>query len=490
MSLAVLILHAAACTLLALFGAHRVWLLVDYLRAKKNARQVAAFDLAADAPVVTVQLPMFNESGVAVRLIDAVCQLEWPKSALEIQVLDDSTDHTRDLVAAAVARWRAKGVDVKHLHRTDRTGFKAGALAAGTAQCRGELIAIFDADFVPPKRFLVDTVGAFADPDVDMVQARWGHLNRGHSWLTDAQAVFLDAHFTIEHGARDAHRRFFNFNGTAGIWRRRAIDDAGGWDAATLTEDLDLSFRAQLAGSRFAYLDHVEVPAELPEDVAAFKAQQHRWAKGSMQTLRRLAPKVLAARLPVWTRADALLKLGQNLAFLLLALVVATMPVVALVRATATTPFERAFDLATLGLATLPVAIHFLIAQRERHVSWGRIVVSIPLAIGLGGALSINNARAVLEGLFGRGRDPFVRTPKKGEKKTSAYRLPTHPLVLVEFVLGVSHIAAAILIALEGALWTTPFLWMIGGALLALSLASVPDVLRARLPSAKSPAQG
>ncbi len=476
MSLAVLILHAAACSVLAVFGAHRVWLLIDYLRAKRKARAVAPFDLAAEPPVVTVQLPMFNESGVAVRLIDAVCALEWERSALEIQVLDDSTDETKDLIAAAVTRWRAKGSDVKHVHRTDRAGFKAGALAAGTAVCRGEFIAIFDADFVPPKTFLVDTIGTFSDPEIDMVQARWGHLNRSSSWLTDAQAVFLDAHFTIEHGARDAHQRLFNFNGTAGVWRKSAIAAAGGWDAATLTEDLDLSFRAQLAGSQFAYLDHVEVPAEPPENVAAFKAQQHRWAKGSMQTLRRLAPAVWKADLPLWTRLDALLKLGQNLAFLLLAAVVATMPMVALVRATATTPFERLFDLATLGLATLPVAVHFFIAQRARNIGWGRVLLSIPLAIGLGGALLVNNARAVLEGLFGRGRDPFVRTPKKGEKKTSAYRLPTHPLVLVEFLLGTLHIGAAVLITLEGALWTTPFLWMIGGALLALSIASVPDV--------------
>ena len=364
MSEAILLLHASACAILAIFGAHRVWLLIDFLRARKTRRTENRFDLAGLTPTVTIQLPMFNESAVAVRLIDAVCAMRWPREALEIQVLDDSTDDTKLLIAAAVARHRARGVDVQHIHRDGRTGFKAGALAAGLAVARGEFVAIFDADFVPGEDFLVDTIATFADPAIDMVQARWGHINRRTSWLTDAQAVFLDAHFTIEHGARDANARFFNFNGTAGVWRKTAIVNAGGWDAATLTEDLDLSFRAQLAGSRFAYLDHVEVCAELPEDVAAFKAQQHRWAKGSMQTLRRLAPAVWRAPLPLWTRVDALLKLGQNLAFLLLAAVVATMPFVALMRATATTPLERLFDVGTLGLATLPVAVHFVVAQR------------------------------------------------------------------------------------------------------------------------------
>lgn len=481
-SVAILV-HLTACLALALFGVHRVWLLVEYLRDRRRRREGASerLSFAGELPRVTVQLPLYNERAVAERLIDAVCALDYPRDRLEVQVLDDSTDDTAVVVAEAVARWRARGVAVEHVRRQERVGFKAGALAHGLSLARGELIAIFDADFVPRPDFLRATVPAFADPGVGMVQARWGHLNRGRSWLTAAQAVFLDAHFTIEHAVREARGRFFNFNGTAGIWRKSAIERAGGWDAATLTEDLDLSFRAQLAGTRFCYLDHVEVPAELPDDVNAFKGQQHRWAKGSIQTARRLLGAVWRAPLPLGVRIDATLKLTQNLAFLLLALVVVTMPAAALARAMGSATWVRAGDLATLGLATLPVACHFLVAQRARGTPWHRALLALPLALGLGAALSVNNARAVLEGLFGFGTNVFVRTPKRGEGGGGAYKTPPHPLVVVELCLGAFHLVAAGLLVLAGHAWTTPFLWLFGASLVALALNSVVAPLRRRL---------
>jgi hypothetical protein len=283
-SLTLLVLYYLTLGVLALYGIHRSWLVVTYLRHRRDRPALPA--PPAEWPVVTVQLPLYNEMYVATRLLDAVCRLSYPRDRLEIQVLDDSTDETSELVAAEVARWRERGVDVRHVRRGDRAGFKAGALDAGLACARGELLAVFDADFVPGPDFLEKTVPYFTDPAdpqggsrLGMVQARWEHINRGYSLLTRIQAILLDGHFVIEHTARNRSGRFFNFNGTAGIWRRQAIEDAGGWQHDTLTEDLDLSYRAQLAGWRFVYLPEVTVPSELPVDVRGFKSQQHRWAK-------------------------------------------------------------------------------------------------------------------------------------------------------------------------------------------------------------------
>ncbi len=477
---AVLVIHLVSCALLGAFGLHRVWLLVEWLSARGKEPGVEELPLDAALPHVTVQLPLYNEREVVDRLIDAVCALAWPRDRLEVQVLDDSDDDTEQRVAERVQLWRRRGVDVVQLRRPTREGFKAGALAHGTACAKGDLIAIFDADFVPRPDFLARVVPSFGDAGVDMVQARWGHLNRDESWLTRAQALFLDAHFTIEHGTRAARGRFFNFNGTAGVWRKSAIERAGGWDAATLTEDLDLSFRAQLAGSRFRYLDDVEVPAELPACVNAFKGQQHRWAKGSLQTARRLLGRVWCSPLPFLTKLDATLKLSQNVAFLLLALVVITMPVVALLRAHGATPLERAGDVFTLGAATLPVAVHFFAAQLARGASVWRSLARVPLAIGLGAALSVNNARAALEGIADVGSQEFVRTPKRGAESALSYKTPLHPTMLLELALGALHLAAATLLVVNGHAWTTPFLWLFGASLTLLGLGSAQGALASR----------
>src|SRR6187397_233344 len=272
----------------------------------------------ASLPVVTIQLPIYNEMYVADRLIDVVCQLDYPRELLEIQVLDDSTDETRSVAERAVRRNAAQGVDIKYLHRVDRTGYKAGALEAGLTVATGQYIAIFDADFIPTVDFLKRTIPFFADPKIAMVQARWGHINQDYSLLTKVQSILLDAHFVLEHGGRNRSGHFFNFNGTAGIWRRDAIVDAGGWQHDTLTEDLDLSYRAQLRGWRFVFLPDLVVPAELPVEMNAFKSQQHRWAKGSIQTCRKLLPRTLTADIPLGVKAEAFFHLTANFNYLLM----------------------------------------------------------------------------------------------------------------------------------------------------------------------------
>jgi len=263
-------------------------------------------------PAVTIQLPIYNEMYVADRLIDAVCQIDYPRELLEIQVLDDSTDETQSVAEQAVRRNAARGVDITFIHRTDRSGYKAGALEAALKVAKGEFVAIFDADFIPTPDFLTRTVPFFTDPKVAMVQARWGHINQDYSLLTKIQSILLDGHFVLEHGARNRAGLFFNFNGTAGIWRRTAITDAGGWQHDTLTEDLDLSYRAQLRGWRFVFLPDLIAPAEVPVEMNSFKSQQHRWAKGSIQTCLKLLPRILQSDQPFKVKAEAFFHLSAN----------------------------------------------------------------------------------------------------------------------------------------------------------------------------------
>lgn len=472
--------YLAACACLALFGLHRTWLLIAFWRMRR--RGPAPVPVPAPAldddllPFVAVQLPIYNEKHVCVRAIDALCQLDYPRARLDLQVLDDSDDETSAAIDICVAAWRARGVPVRVCRRAARTGYKAGALAEGLAQTRADFIAIFDADFVPRPRFLREVMPWFGDARVAMVQARWGHLNPDTNWLTRAQRIFLDAHFTVDHAVRSGAGRWFNFNGTAGVWRRQAIEAAGGWDAATLTEDLDLSFRAQMRGARFTYVDHVEVPAELPESVSAFRSQQHRWAKGSMQSARRLLPGVWRSRATWSTRLDASLKLGQNLAFLLLAWIVALAPWVAVRH-----PGQPWRPLSPHGLlpllgASLPVAVYFVTAQRHRGRGTLAALLSVPMAFGLGAALSLHNGRAVLEGLLGREGGEFVRTPKRGASAESSYAPRPVRLAWLEVGVGLVHVGAACALTLEGRLADTLFLWLCGPSLLWLGVAGMREV--------------
>src|SRR5205809_371574 len=283
--------------ILAVYGWHRYYLVYLYLTNRDKEPKTGP--TLSPQPVVTIQLPLYNEMYVADRLIAAVCAIDYPRELVEIQVLDDSADETRSIAESAVRRFAAQGVDIKYFHREDRVGFKAGALEAGLKTARGEFICIFDADFIPTSDFLRRLMPHFGDPGVGMVQARWGHINADYSLLTKIQAILLDGHFVLEHGGRNRSGRFFNFNGTAGVWRRASIEDAGGWQHDTLTEDLDLSYRAQLRGWQFVFVSDVIAPAEVPVEMNAFKSQQHRWAKGSVQTCRKLLPRILRSKLPL-----------------------------------------------------------------------------------------------------------------------------------------------------------------------------------------------
>ncbi|MCC7262533.1 MAG: glycosyltransferase, partial [Candidatus Latescibacteria bacterium] len=356
---------------------------------------------------------LYNELPVARRLLDAVCQLDYPGDRLHIQVLDDSTDQTTQIARDAVAHWQAQGVDIDYHHRHDRTGYKAGALEAGLASAKGEFILIFDADFLPPPGVLKAAIHHFTDPQIGMVQLRWGHLNRPYSLLTRLQALFLDAHFVVEHTARNRSGRFFNFNGTAGIWRKQAIRDAGGWQHDTLTEDLDLSYRAQLAGWKFLYLPRVEVPGEIPVEMNAFKSQQHRWTKGAVQTGRKILPRVWRSPLPLKVKIEATFHLTAHGSYLLMLLMALLMGPVLGLRALLGWERLLIIDLPLFSLATLAISGFYLVGQRELYADWKSQIKYLPLLMAMGMGLCINNTRAVLEGLVGH-TSPFLRTPKYG----------------------------------------------------------------------------
>ena len=394
---------------LAVYGSHRLLLVALYYRNRQRLNPSVAEPTTW--PVVTVQLPLFNEMYVAARLIDAVCRLDYPRERLEIQVLDDSTDETSSLVSERVEHYLSKGFRIRHLHRSHRSGFKAGALENGLARAEGDLLAVFDADFSPRPDFLKQTVPHFSNPDVGMVQARWEHINRRYSLLTRIQAVLLDGHFAIEHAARHASGRFFNFNGTAGVWRREAIVDAGGWQHDTLTEDLDLSFRAQLRGWRFVFLPAVTAPAELPVDIHAFKSQQFRWAKGSIQTARKLLDKILRSSVSTPVKAEALIHLTSNGCYPLMILLSLLMFPAMYLRRDADPRMLLLLDLPIFLGATGAIVLFYAISQWVVAPDGRRGLGTIPFLMGLGVGLAVNNSRAVLSGLLHDGGE-FQRTPK------------------------------------------------------------------------------
>jgi cellulose synthase/poly-beta-1,6-N-acetylglucosamine synthase-like glycosyltransferase len=411
-----------ALGILTIYSVHRIHL----VRLRRAYAPAPAPPAPRAWPSITVQLPLYNEANVAVRLIDAVAAIDYP-GAFDIQVLDDSTDGTGALVSARVQAWRARGVAIAHVQRATRDGYKAGALAHGLTLSGSELLAVFDADFVPPPDVLTKMVPHFADAGVGMVQARWTHLNREHSLLTRVQAIYLDAHFAVESAARNFGGRFFNFNGTAGVWRRAAIEAAGGWSASTLTEDLDLSYRAQLAGWRFVFLPDVEVPAELPAALSGFQEQQHRWAKGSIQTARKILPRMAAGNLPRKVKAEAFFHLTNNSAYLL-TLVLALLIVPAIViRQQLGILWTLSIDVALFLLSTGSVMRFYIEGQRRagrRMPALRELFAVIPIGIGI----SLRNSAAVLEGLVERGGH-FRRTPKSGDSgRVVIERPPRWPL--------------------------------------------------------------
>ncbi|MFL6583222.1 MAG: cellulose synthase family protein [Chthoniobacterales bacterium] len=405
---------------LSAYGIHRYCIIYLFLKHRdKPMLPIARFD---ELPQVTMQLPVFNELYVVERLLKSVSELDYPEDKLQIQVLDDSTDETRQLTARCVRELQERGVNVELIHREDRFGFKAGALEEGLATATGEFIGILDADFVPPRDFLRRTIHHFTDPAIGMLQTRWGHLNRRYSLLTRVQAMFLDGHLLLEQTARSRSGRFFNFNGTAGLWLKSCIIEAGGWQHDTLTEDLDLSYRAQLAGWKFVFLPDVITPAELPVDMNGFKSQQHRWTKGSIQTCKKLLPTVWRSKLPIALKIEATAHLTSNFAYLLLA------SLCVLLHPSSGGPAQgwlrtMLLDVPIFLTASLSVAVFYICAQRELNPkTWMKEILLLPAMLALGVGLSINNARAVLEAMFNRESD-FTRTPKYGiERKSQTWR--------------------------------------------------------------------
>src|SRR4051812_37461070 len=397
--------------ILSIYGSHRY--VMAYLYYKYKGNLPAPRSRFAELPRVTIQLPVFNEMYVVERLIDAVARIHYPRERLEVQVLDDSTDETQGIARAKVARLREQGLDITYIHRDHRDGFKAGALQEGLRRARGEYVAVFDADFVPAPDFLLRSVNYFTDATIGMVQVRWEHLNRDYSHLTQAQAIFLDGHFVIEHTARNRSGRFFNFNGTAGVWRRATIEDAGGWQHDTLTEDLDLSYRAQLRGWQFVYLPEVVSPAEVPVEMNAFKSQQHRWAKGSIQTARKLLPRILKSDLPREVKVEAFFHLTANFTYPLMILLTVLMRVSMVIRFKHGWYEVLMLDLPFFWTATMSVVMFYIASQREIGMSAWQRVKYLPFIMALGIGMCLNQSKAVIEAVVGY-ETGFTRTPKMG----------------------------------------------------------------------------
>jgi cellulose synthase/poly-beta-1,6-N-acetylglucosamine synthase-like glycosyltransferase len=433
---------------LSIYGIHRYFILYLYFRHYKFARRPAPPVMdPADYPAVTVQLPLYNEYYVARRVIEAAAAIRYPKHLLRIQVLDDSVDDTRIVAREAADDLVALGFNVEYRHREDREGFKAGALKEGLDETPDELVAVFDADFIPPPDFLEKTVPHFSDPGVGMVQTRWGYLNRDYSLLTRVQALLLDGHFILEHTARHLSGRFFNFNGTGGLFRRRAILDSGGWQGDTLTEDLDLSYRAQLCGWKFVFVPDVVCPSELPVDIFGFKTQQHRWTKGSIQVGRKLLGRIWRSKVPLRVKLEATFHLSANLSYLLLVLLSVLMPLSVVLRSHALARGSLFWEMAIFSLTTLSIFLFYLTAQRELYRDWRWRIKDVPLILALGIGMCINNAWAVTEALLGR-KTPFVRTAKyrienlKDRWKGKIYRSMRKPTFVAEFILSLYMCAA------------------------------------------------
>ncbi|MGH7352126.1 MAG: cellulose synthase family protein [Candidatus Methylomirabilales bacterium] len=436
-------------------------------------------------PVVTVQLPIYNERYVVQRLIDAVVRLEYPRAKLEIQVLDDSTDETTAIAGELVEAYRRAGTDITLLHRRTRTGYKAGALRDGLAGARGEFVAIFDADFVPTPNFLMKTLPFFQDPGIAMVQVRWGHINRDYSLLTLVQCFGIDGHFWVEQAARCWSGLFMNFNGTAGIWRRTAIDDAGGWQADTLTEDLDLSYRAQLKGWRMKFLPQIVCPAEVPVQLTGARSQQHRWAKGSIQTARKLVPRILKTDLPLFTKYQAVFHLTNYMVHPLMLVVVLSAPLLLQSERFLTVREHLLAVAAFFSVATFGPSSMYLYAQKDLYPDWTRRLWAFPALLVFGTGIALNNTKAILEALLNV-RGAFIRTPKfRIEKRSDTwvgkrYRAPVPWLSLLEALLALYCVYGVSLFLQRGRYLIDPFLLLYSIGFATVAGMSLWESLRAR----------
>jgi cellulose synthase/poly-beta-1,6-N-acetylglucosamine synthase-like glycosyltransferase len=463
---AIIVLYFTILALLAILGVYRVRMVYQFWRYRQVKPQPKRRFAESELPRITVQLPLFNEMYVVERLLESVTGMDYPRHLLEIQVLDDSTDETVRIARAAVEKHKQQGFDIQYIHRADRTGFKAGALENGMKMANGQLIAIFDADFTPTPDCLRRMVDFFTEERIGMVQMRWGHINANYSLLTRIQEVLLDGHFVVEQAARNRTGAFFNFNGTAGMWRREAIEWSGGWQHDTLTEDTDLSFRAQLMGWKFVYLLDEDVPAELPVEMNAFKAQQRRWAKGLVQVGLKLMPRLWKhPQLTFQQKVELFFRLfGNCAAMLLIVLSVLHIPVL-IARFNQGLFHMLLLDAPLMIFATFSVVSFYGTAIRYRYPNEKWRLWLIPLAMAMGIGLVFSNTRAVLEALFGV-RSSFVRTPKynvenRGDnwlKASMKYRRKRGLLPYVELAFALYFLFAVYYAIRSNIYATIPFL--------------------------------
>jgi len=456
--------YFALWSVFALLGLRRVWMIWLYRRGRR--RDWVRRDWETP-PRVTVQLPVYNERYVIRRLIRAVAALDYPRDRLEIQVLDDSDDGSAATAAEEVERLRARGVDIVHVRRPDRRGYKAGALERGMKLAKGDFLLIFDADFVPRPELLREIVPYFADDRVGMVQVRWDHLNADYSLLSRIQSISLDGHFVVEHEARSKNGMFFNFNGTAGMWRKSCIEAAGGWHHDTLTEDLDLSYRAQLAGWKFVFLRDVTCPAELPVDMRAFKSQQFRWVKGSVQVAKKVLPLIWRSDLSLARKIESSLHLTHNLTYLLVLLLSLLVYPAVLVRFASGWFTSPGVEIPLFLLATASVVVFYATAIAGTGRSWVRQARYFPALMSVAIGLSVINTKAILEGLFGK-NTPFHRTPKfailgrHGSASDKAYRGLPSATTLIELALAAYFAGVELWVLRNDLAWATPFVLLFG----------------------------
>ena len=463
--LAIMLPYFAVLVVLAAYGSHRYWLVYNFF--KHRHVEPGPPPEVAEWPKVTIQLPIFNERYVVDRLVESVARLDYPRELLEIQVLDDSTDETVETARACVERHRALGLDIHYLHRDNRAGFKAGALKEGMKTATGEFIAIFDADFQPNADFLRRTIPYFQNPRVGMIQTRWTYMNRHYSALTEVEAILLDGHFVMEHGGRYREGSFFNFNGTAGVWRRAAIEDAGGWEHDTLTEDTDLSYRAQLRGWKFIYQIDVECPSELPVEMNSFKSQQARWAKGLTQVARKSLPRILRADIPLHIKAEAFFHLTANISYPLMMVLSTLLLPAMIVRFYQGWLQVLLIDVPLFIASSCSISSFYLMSQRYLYPkTWKRSLLYLPFVMAMGIGIGVRNSVAVIEALLGIPSE-FVRTPKyriEGQARenwiSKAYRKRSGWMPWLELALGI-YFLLAILYSLQSENYATvPFLFL------------------------------
>src|SRR5580704_3318066 len=486
--MAIMLPYFLVMVILASYGIHRYALVYNYFKHRKNIPGPPPE--ITEWPRVTVQLPIYNERYVIERLVEAIALFDYPRDLLDIQVLDDSTDETQQVARDCVERHQALGVPIVYLHRDNREGFKAGALQEGLKSARGAFVAIFDADFIPPSDFLRRTVPYFTDAKLAMVQTRWSYINRNYSALTEVEAILLDGHFVIEHCSRYRSGLFFNFNGTAGIWRRCAIEDAGGWQHDTLTEDTDLSYRAQIRGWHFLYLPEIDCPSELPVEMNAFKSQQARWAKGLMQTAKKILPRMMRADLPAAVKAEAVFHLTANISYPLMVFLSIILLPAMIVRFYQGWLQVLLIDLPLFLASTCSISAFYLTAERTLYPkTWKRTFLYLPFVMAVGIGLSVRNALAVLEAIFGVNSE-FVRTPKyrigagaqeHGQWVKKSYHKSAGWMPFLEVFMGL-YFAATVAYAFQNENYATiPFLLLFVWGYLYTGLMSLAQTYFERL---------